>query len=630
MRPSKQILLPVLAFFALSQAPLRAQTWEERHADQFVLTLDKEYDVEIFMDYTYSTRSLGRFKIQNAEAIKGGLGEFQRDYNPRFDKLKLEAYVTTPDGKRTHHTKVQDKAKSGDNAVYDDTHVVTLTVPRLSVGSTVELIVTYHNHTPRVPGQVEGFRTLDPPDAAKRTRYSITWPKAMDILFAPANGLAKVDPVDVGGKWKREWIFQDLDEIPSEPNMPPMEHVARSLGYSLWNDWARVDAFFAPLVAEAVQVTPSVQALAEQLMAKSTATAVRIQEVYNFIDDNIRYVSVNLGQNGLTPHPAGETLKNLYGDCKDRAALAIALLSAMGIKAQPVLVAPALPEIDDRLPRWGYFNHMITAVEYDGLHFVESTDGNFAFNDQHPGLDGAQVFIIDGQGGRRLSLPWEDISQPTWKETKIISLQPDGSGRMNVINIGDRGSIPTLRTGARYIASLPPALQEKFKQECLAELESGMEQGEIKFLNADQRFGRVPVHVNGRVPNLAKLAGPLLVYDLEPEDHLAKFPEGPRAHPLWFTGTSYARTETALHIPAGYRVEHLPKDFEKATDYIRFKRTCRLKGDTFTVVEERWVTSARLPATEYGRLRRFHQQLKDASIDSLILRQEAVNEARRP
>jgi hypothetical protein len=66
------------------------------------------------------------------------------------------------------------------------------------------------------------------------------------------------------------------------------------------------------------------------------------------------------------------------------------------------------------------------------------------------------------------------------------------------------------------------------------------------------------------------------------------------------------------------------------TDAIRFKRSCKLEGDTFTVVEDRWLSPARLPATEYPRLRQFHQELKTASEDSLILRELSVKEARKP
>jgi transglutaminase-like putative cysteine protease len=630
MKRSLRVSVAGFSVFCLFLAPLLADTWEERNADRHVLSLSMDRDVEIFPDFSYKSASVTRYKVQSPEAIKNGFGEFQREYNPRFDKLKMEAVIVTPEGKRIHHRKVQDKARSGDNAVYDDTRVVTLTLPRLTVGSTVELIVSHHNFKPRVHGQVEFIRQIELSVAVKNVHHSLTWPQGMDLSLVPLNGLEPGKSTVQGGKHKQEWFFQESDEIPEESHMPPMEQVTASLGVSYWKDWSQMDAFFAPVVEGSAKVTPPIQKLAEDIMAKSTSTADRIQEVFNYIDDNIRYVSMNLGQNGLTPHPAEETLKNRYGDCKDRAALAIAVLKALGVKAYPCLVAPELPDIDDRLPRWGYFNHMIAAVEFEGLHFVESTDNNFPFNEQHPGLNGAQVFLVDGQGGKRFALPSEDVTRPGYGQSKRIQLLPDGSGRLEQTEFFPRHSTPEIRQGLRHLESMPELLATKMKQEFLTAAQPGILDGAFDYAGVDQRFGRIQARITGRAPGIAKKNGPFLVYDLDIEDRMQGFPESPRVHPLWFSDTDYAHTEAVVQLPAGYAVEHLPRDFDMKTDAIRFKRSCKLEGDTFTVVEDRWLSPARLPATEYPRLRQFHQELKTASEDSLILRELSVKEARKP
>ncbi|MBK7688614.1 MAG: DUF3857 domain-containing protein [Elusimicrobia bacterium] len=623
------ILLPLTSLLFFFPSILLADTWEDRNADRHVLLLNIDAHIELFPDFTRKSHLTVLHKVQSPEAIKNGFGEFQQDYNPKFDRLTMSAVVITPDGKRIHHNKVQDKARSGDNAVYDDTHVVTLTLPRLTVGSTVELKVVKHNFNPRVPGQIELFTQIDPLTEAKRVRYAVTWPQGMDLTFLPLNGLQPGNSTLANGKHTREWVLEDRDEIPDEAHMPPLEHLAGTLAISHWKDWSQLDAFFAPVVEGSAKVTPALQKFAEGFVAKSTSTEIRIQEVFNYIDDNIRYVSMNLGQNGLTPHPAEETLKNRYGDCKDRTALAIALLKGLGVKAYPALVAPALPEIQDTLPRWGYFNHMIAAVEHNGLHFVESTDNNFPYTEQHPGLNGAQVFLINGQGGRRLNLPTEDVTRPVTLSKTHIQLNPDGSGRLDQTGLLARKSFPGVRQGAREIDSMPKPLAEKEKQKMLAAVHAGIQEGVMELHGVDQRFGRIQAHITGTAPGLAQKNGPFLVYDLEIEDRMENFPDSPRVHPLWFRETDYARSETTIQLPAGHGVDHLPRGFDMKTDGIRFKRTCKLKGNTFSVIEDRWLTPARLPATEYARLRQFHQELKAASEDSLILRATSAKGARR-
>lgn len=627
MKRSTLLSLAGLLFFPLI---LLADTWDERNADRHILSLNVDRNTEIFPDYTQKTSTLFVYKVQSPEAIKNGFGEFQEQYNPTFDQLTMSAVIITPEGHRIQHKKVQDKARSGVNAVYDDTRVVTLTLPRLSVGSLVELRVDYHNLKPRVPGQVEFLNQIEPTGATKRLHYTVTWPQGMDLTFLPLNGLQTGKSSLADGKHKLEWLFQDLDEIPEESNMPPLANLAQSLALSHWKDWAQMDAFFAPAVEKSAKVTPAIQKLGEDIMKKSTSTADRIQEIFNYIDDNIRYVSMNLGQNGLTPHLAEETLKNRYGDCKDRTALAIALLKVLGVKAYPVLVAPALPEIQNNLPRWGYFNHMIPAVEHNGLHFVESTDNGFPYTEQHPGLNGAQVFLINGQGGSRINLPTEDVTHPVSWSVKRIQLDPDGSGQLDHITNISRESCPFVRQSIRKIESMPKPLAEKSKQVLLAGVHAGIQDGVLEFKGVNQRFGRVQSHITGTVPGFAQKNGPLLIFAFEIEDHMQAFPNSPRIHPLWFTDTDYAHTETVVQLPAGYSVVHLPQDFDMKTDGFRFKRACKRKGNSLTVIEDRWLTPARVPATKYQRLRQFHQDLKTATEDSLILRAPSTQEVRRP
>ncbi len=60
--------------------------------------------------------------------------------------------------------------------------------------------------------------------------------------------------------------------------------------------------------------------------------------LYNWVATQIRYVGIYLGDGGIVPNYADDTLRNRYGDCKDKSTLLVALLAAKGIEAESAMV----------------------------------------------------------------------------------------------------------------------------------------------------------------------------------------------------------------------------------------------------------------------------------------------------
>ena len=81
------------------------------------------------------------------------------------------------------------------------------------------------------------------------------------------------------------------------------------------------------------QVTPDLVQLAQSLTAGLTDERSKVNALYQWVSQNIRYVSVAIGNGGWVPHPAAQGLEHRYGDCKDHAVLMQALLLAVGIQA---------------------------------------------------------------------------------------------------------------------------------------------------------------------------------------------------------------------------------------------------------------------------------------------------------
>ncbi|HET6371811.1 MAG TPA: hypothetical protein VFG76_00750, partial [Candidatus Polarisedimenticolia bacterium] len=178
----------------------------------------------------------------------------------------------------------------------------------------------------------------------------------------------------------------------------------------------------------------------EDLFAFVTAAA-------HYVRDSVRYLDIELGVGGYQPHAAGETLSNLYGDCKDKATLLSALLAAREIVSYPVLVNLTMRNtVAERFPV-GMFNHLVLAVplregfevpapfaaavvdagELGRLFIVDVTDERSAIGSISGDLAGKRALVVAGTRGRVIDLPAGDASSHAI--TRKILARPDGTGR---------------------------------------------------------------------------------------------------------------------------------------------------------------------------------------------------------
>ncbi|HEV2277574.1 MAG TPA: transglutaminase domain-containing protein, partial [Acidobacteriaceae bacterium] len=88
----------------------------------------------------------------------------------------------------------------------------------------------------------------------------------------------------------------------------------------------------------------------------------RLTGVADFMQQQIRYVGIEIGIGGWQPHTAEDVFRYRYGDCKDKATLMIAMLDAVGIRSTWVSVDIRRGRIDPGAPSL-FGNHMIAAIE---------------------------------------------------------------------------------------------------------------------------------------------------------------------------------------------------------------------------------------------------------------------------
>jgi hypothetical protein len=161
------------------------------------------------------------------------------------------------------------------------------------------------------------------------------------------------------------WEKKDIQAVEIETLMPKglakIPHIRfRSGFWKAWNDISKW--YYTMLFKPKVIITEEIENKAKALIVDTDSRRDKIKACYDFVKD-IRYISINMNNNGISPNKPAEVLENKYGDCKDKSILLISLLNSLDIEAEPVLLLTNNEgSFDKNFPAWN-FNHMIVAVK---------------------------------------------------------------------------------------------------------------------------------------------------------------------------------------------------------------------------------------------------------------------------
>jgi len=132
-----------------------------------------------------------------------------------------------------------------------------------------------------------------------------------------------------------------------------------SIAFTTFADWAAVGDWYRQLAASRAVPDDVIQAKAAELTAGLTTDDARAHALYNYVALQIRYIGVAFGIGRFQPHSAADVLSNQYGDCKDKHTLLAALLAAVHIRSDAVLIGDGI-RFNPDVPSPEAFNHLIT------------------------------------------------------------------------------------------------------------------------------------------------------------------------------------------------------------------------------------------------------------------------------
>ena len=146
--------------------------------------------------------------------------------------------------------------------------------------------------------------------------------------------------------------------------------------------------------------------------------------LYSYLQQNFRYVSIQIGMGGYIPFSAGTVDSTKYGDCKALSNYMCALLNTVGIKSYPTLInaGPNLHPIDTTFPT-NKFNHCILYAEIDHQPtWLECTSNSLPFGELGTFTENRFGLMLTDDGGKIINTPVSDASLNTETVIHYVTL----------------------------------------------------------------------------------------------------------------------------------------------------------------------------------------------------------------
>jgi transglutaminase-like putative cysteine protease len=212
-----------------------------------------------------------------------------------------------------------------------------------------------------------------------------------------------------GGMTFWEWSGENFLAPKPEANTPSWHAGYSWIQVSDFLDWQIIARGISELWVGAAE-DPGVAETAQKIASEEASLPRRVERAIRLVQDECRYLSINLELNGQIPSPPGEVLRRRFGDCKDLSFLLCNLLGKLGVRARPILVGTSLRRsVRNFLPMPSLFNHVIVEMEVEGKRFwIDTTfkeQGGGAFDrfvpDYGCGLpvDPAATALVDAPDG---------------------------------------------------------------------------------------------------------------------------------------------------------------------------------------------------------------------------------------
>jgi tetratricopeptide (TPR) repeat protein len=522
---------------------------------------------------------------------------------------------------------IDEAIESGAGAMADDPSMAMYTsarsyyvhFPRLEPGDVVELQyrvedVAQRNAFADYFGEVVYLQSTEP---VARSEYVLLTPKARAFHFNEPHvpGLQRTVQ-ERGDQRIYHFVATDLAAVEQEALQPPATEVLGHVHVSTYESWQEMGRWYWGLIKDQLVPDDEVRLRAEALTKGLKDDRARARAIYDYVVQKTRYVALEFGIHGFKPYRCAQIFARGFGDCKDKATLIVTMLSALGIKATPVVVRTgnkgdleAHTDLAGQKPAsLAPFDHMIAYVPSLDLYLDGTAE--YTGSTELPGMDrGAMALQVNEGNAKLVRLPDPPAADSVSVHRVDAVLAGDGGAQLDW-----RADVSGVEASEWRVRFHADATRRTRVQQMIASILPGSEVTGVETDNLEDVEQKVSLRLRGKVPQFARPEGDGLMVPMGRREHMVRdyAPLATRKLDIRLEAQWTQVDDWTVRLPPGAKVKNAAQSSKGASAFGSYEVDAESSGTTLHVKTTVTLEKTRIAAAEYPAFRAWCEQVDRA------------------
>ncbi|GAA4318845.1 DUF3857 domain-containing transglutaminase family protein [Flaviaesturariibacter amylovorans] len=370
--------------------------------------------------------------VQNA-------AEVSVDYDPLYEQLRFHSVrilrgSTVLDRLDARRFRIIQQEKERSMHLYNGELTALLALDDVRQGDVIEYSYTLTGRNPVFGGRYAGNFDTRFTVPVYALCYKLVVPAGRSITVR--NWKTDLQPLvrDAGGARTYEWRQERVPLLEVPAQLPTWYDPYPMIMVSEWRSWKEVNDWALGLFPQQGPLPASLAALAGGWRRKYPTTEAQVAAALRFVQDEVRYLGIEMGVNSHKPNDPERILRQRFGDCKDKSYLFCTLMRALGVPASPVLLHTDYKKgVRNWLPTPTGFDHCTVQVRLNGRSYYFDPTSTYqrgslddiSFPDYQCGL------VVAPGNGELTDIPLQDKARIDVHE-RFVFPDMSGTGRLEV------------------------------------------------------------------------------------------------------------------------------------------------------------------------------------------------------
>ncbi len=379
------------------------------------------------------------FTVLNEQAKKY---LYFQEYSDKFqvlDEAEIKVYDLQGNKKNTYSKKEMTSGKYG-NELVPDGKITYFDINAPSYPITVEF-----NYSIKYKGifSLPGYDMQPPWQSVQHSVFEVEVPADLGVRYKLVNTNQQPHVKQDGSKNVYTWEIKNAKAYKREKHSgSPFSYEPTVLigpnKFQLddydgdMTSWKNFGTWMDNLYAKTT-VLPEEKKTFYREMVKNAATDRQKAEIlYSYMQNNMRYVSIQLGIGGLRPFPASFVDDKKYGDCKALSNYLKSALDAVGVKSNLLIIQGSMTprEVYEDFSA-DYFNHVILCIpQQKDTIWLECTSTTLPFAQLGPFTENRKAMMVTENGGVLVNTPVSNYKTNTQTVSTFIEVNEEGGAKV--------------------------------------------------------------------------------------------------------------------------------------------------------------------------------------------------------